>query len=389
MSKSTEVVAELKEIEYVTKLSNSLEVFKTDDLLSGRLSSKGSFILRTGKDEYAFSQWVSPKRTRTFPFARVYDTLCRKNRVTLIPFCKDEGADGDRDFLQWDTVSLMSLLNVYVVVGYYAKAEKNMRPGQSHKNKISNQVFDYNYVGKKLCELQNYHSSALHWNLKQMEQMHEVAELTLKTYRKISKKTGVLLHGENGIKRRIEIAEKDASRFRKLSRQLAREAQVRESLTDQPKEKTIGEKAVITLKNLLGGIYYWTLDECFVLDGCVFLVEKKHSGRKFIPSENDIKDAFVKLALFSNISRLKYNGRELPYYAAVGLTSETVRGVLHSKMSDIELDRFFSSNKFNANSGDFILSAISEARCNSFGLFIVNSKEMASRQDRILKKLNG
>lgn len=389
MNKSDEIVAELKEIEYVTKLSDSLEVFKTDDLLSGKLSSKGSFILRTEKDEYAFSQWVSPKRTRTFPFARVYDTLCRKNRVTLIPFCKDEGADGDRDFLQWDTVSLMSLLNVYVIVGYYVKAEKNMRPGQRHKNKISNQVFDYSYVGGKLCELQNYHSSALHWNLKQMEQLHEVAELALKTYRKISETTGVRLHGENGIKRRIEIAEKDASRFRKLSRQLAREAQIRESLTDQPKEKTIGKKSVITLKNLLGGIYYWTLDECFVLDECVFLVEKKHSGRKLIPSENDIKDAFVKLALFSNISGLKYNGRELPYYAVVGLTSETVRGLLHSKMSDIELGRFFSANKFNANSKGFILSAISEATCNKFGLFIVNSREMASRQDRILEELNG
>jgi len=109
----------------------------------------------------AFSQWVSPKRTRTFPFARVYDTLCRKNRITLIPFCKDEGADGDRDFIQWDTVSLMSLLNVYVIIGYYNKAEKNTRPGQVYKNKISNQIFDYSHVVRSHdCRLS---FSALHW----------------------------------------------------------------------------------------------------------------------------------------------------------------------------------------------------------------------------------
>jgi len=75
----TNIVAELKKIEYITNLSNSLKVFELDDFLTGKLSSKGSFILKIGGEEYAFSQWVSPKRTRTFPFARVYNTLSRKN----------------------------------------------------------------------------------------------------------------------------------------------------------------------------------------------------------------------------------------------------------------------------------------------------------------------
>jgi len=227
----TNIVAELKKIEYITNLSNSLKVFELDDFLTGKLSSKGSFILKIGGEEYAFSQWVSLKRTRTFPFARVYNTLSRKNRVTLIPFCKDEGADGDRDFLQWDTVSLMSLLNVYVIVGYYASAEKNKRPEQRHKNKISKQVFDYYYVNKQLNKLQSYHSSALHWNLDQVEQLSEVAELTLKAYKKISNRTGVLLHSEDGIRKRIEIVKEDAGKFRNMSRQLARHAQIRETLT--------------------------------------------------------------------------------------------------------------------------------------------------------------
>ena len=389
MSESANIFAELKEIEYTPKISSQLEVFGPDQLLSGELSSNGSFILQTGSEEYAFSQWVSPKRTRTFPFARVYDTLCRENRVTLIPFCKDEGADGDRDFIQWDTVSLMSLLNVYVIVGYYSSAKKNLRPGQEHKNKISEQVFDYEYVMKQLKELQGYHSSALHWNLKQMEQLSDVAEMTLESYRRISEETGVLLHGEKGIRNRIGIATADASRFRDLSRQLAEKAQIRETLTEQPKEKTIGRKAVVTLQDLMGGIYYWTVDECFVLDGHVFLVEKKHSRGKLLPTINDIKDAFIKSALFSNIDTLKYNGEEMPCCTVVGLTSEIIQGFLHSNMSDRDMDNFFSMNGIKGKKKEQMLSSVDEAQSNTFGLFVISSADAIGRQESILQELRG
>ncbi len=387
MKKSANIFAELKEIQYKTKISKSLEVFNLNDFLNGKTSSKSNFILKSGEEEYALSQWISPKRTRSFPFARVYDTLCRKNRVTLIPFCKDEGADGDQDFLQWDTVSLMSLLNVYVIICYYIKAEKNKRPGQENKNKISKQILDYDYIGKQIGELKNYHSSALHWNLKQMEKLPDIGKLTLYYYQKISIQTGVLLHGENGIKDRIKTAEKDALKFRDLSRELAKRAQIRETLTSQPKEKVIGQKAVLTLKNLLGGMYYWTVDECLVLDGCVFLVEKKHSKHKLFPSQNDLKDAFLKLALFSNINNLKYNNMDMPYYSAVGLTSKTVCGVLHSEMSDEELREFFLKNRVGNKDKKFILSAIDEAKRNFFGLFIVNEKSSINEQGSILQNL--
>lgn len=82
---------------------------------------------------------VSSKRTRSYPYARVYDRLAfQGKKVTIIPIFKDEGLDGDRDFLQWDTVSLMSLLGVYVIIGYYVSAT----PNPNYKNKITNQRFD-------------------------------------------------------------------------------------------------------------------------------------------------------------------------------------------------------------------------------------------------------
>lgn len=83
-----------------------------------------------------------PKRSRSYPYARVYDSLQKSKRITVIPIVKDEGIGGDRDFIQWDTTSLMSLLEVYVIFGYYNRAIINPR----RPNKITGQQFDNNLV---------------------------------------------------------------------------------------------------------------------------------------------------------------------------------------------------------------------------------------------------
>ncbi len=75
--------------------------------------------VNTDKGKFAISKWVSPKRTRSYPYERVYNTLGFSKKITIIPIIKDEGAKGDRDFIQWDTISLMSLLDVYVILAYY------------------------------------------------------------------------------------------------------------------------------------------------------------------------------------------------------------------------------------------------------------------------------
>jgi hypothetical protein len=42
----------------------------------------------------------------------VYNTLNYVKRATIVPFVKDEGIDGDRDFIQWDTISLMNIMTL-------------------------------------------------------------------------------------------------------------------------------------------------------------------------------------------------------------------------------------------------------------------------------------
>ncbi|OEG69247.1 hypothetical protein ATZ36_10660 [Candidatus Endomicrobiellum trichonymphae] len=94
---------------------------------------------------------------------------------------KDEGKCGDRDFLQWDTVSMMSLLDIYMIFAYYSDAEKL-------ENKIAEQKFDNNYVISKIKEIEGYHSSGLHWNLKELADLHFIADKIKYSYLRIEKK---------------------------------------------------------------------------------------------------------------------------------------------------------------------------------------------------------
>lgn len=163
-------------------------------------------LLKVCDTSFALSKWVSPKRTRSYPYARVYDTInaCATKVVAVIPIVKDEGVRGDRDFLQWDTVSLMSLLNVYVIPAYYCDAERSNKPG-----KITNQRFDKDYVNGKLQELADYCASALHWNLKELSKknLNKLMKKVIACYEKISQETGVNMHPRDGLiefKNRIE-----------------------------------------------------------------------------------------------------------------------------------------------------------------------------------------
>ncbi|MDW8096169.1 MAG: hypothetical protein RMI51_05145 [Aquificaceae bacterium] len=88
------------------------------------ISGLSKFIVRVKSDYMAVCKWVSPKRTRSYPYARVYDILSQhtSKKVAIIPVIKDEGKAGDRDFLQWDTVAMLSLLGVYAIPAYYCWA---------------------------------------------------------------------------------------------------------------------------------------------------------------------------------------------------------------------------------------------------------------------------
>jgi hypothetical protein len=259
------------------------------------------------KKKVAVSWWVSPKRTRSYPYARVYDTLVFSGKkITIIPAIKDKGAEGDRDFLQWDTISLMSLLGVYVVIAYYVNADRNPR----YENKITSQRFDMQYIRNEINDLLSYQSDALHWNLSRVSEISQIAETALRSYDRISDKLGVRMHSRESALRRIMELRKGLEDFMNSSRQRAEKAQERESVTSQPKERLEGTKAKITITNYLGGKYFFTCDEAEVHGNEVYLIEAKHTKTDDLPKIGDIKEGLLRMVLFTNLRNVIVDGQQ-------------------------------------------------------------------------------
>lgn len=321
-----DLLTKIKGIKYKPFLCRDLEIFDSKNL-EKTLSSYASFILKISKkNQVAISWWVSAKRTRSYPYARVYDTLgFSGKKITIIPVVKDEGKEGDRDFLQWDTVSLMSLLGVYVIVAYYSDAERSKK----YRHKITNQRFDTKYIKQKISEILSYQSDALHWNLAHIDNIGQIGQKALEVYGKISKRLKVEMHSWQTAEKRITELLKGKDEFMKLSRMLAEKAQRRERLTIQPKENLSGTKAIITIRNYLGGYYYLTSDETEIRKNNVVLIEGKHSKTNSLPSLEDIKDGLLKMILFTNLEDVKIDGKN---YKPLAVLKLTVKGKFNKSL---------------------------------------------------------
>jgi hypothetical protein len=316
-----EIFANIKAVRYTPLLCRSLDTYEMGQLESILSEKRGpvDFILRIDdKNKLAVSRWVSAKRTRSYPYARVYNTLSfAGKKVTIIPVFKDEGEKGDRDFLQWDTVSLMSLLGVYVIISYYADASVNPRL----RGKITDQRFDFGCIKSEIRRLLSYQSDALHWNLEQIDKIAEIAKIALESYEGISQKLSIKMHSKESALKRIAELSEGKEKFKSLSRGLAHKAQERESVTTQPKEHLAGTKAVITIKNYLGGYYYFTSDEVELKQNEVYLIEGKHTKSGKLPSEDDIKDGLLRMALFANLDNVEIDGQAHKPVAVLKLTT--------------------------------------------------------------------
>ncbi len=362
----------IKSIDYKKALTENLPICGGDDVNAWAAKCCINYENCT----YAVSKWVSPKRTRSYPYSRVYDTLstCGGKVITIIPIIKDEGLDGDMDYLQWDTISLMSLLNVYVIIAYYNEADKNDRKGRK-PNKITNQRFDSSYVVNKLNELNSYHSSALHWNLKQLERenLEFLLNLSIDGYKNISNKLSIKIHDISNIQKFKNKISEARNSFMNLSRNKAKQAQNRESLTIQPKEAlSNGEKMTIEIENYLGGNYYLTVDDVIIKDK-YYLIESKHTNSGLLPALDDIKDGLLKMFIFSNIDELKTKEGSVNFKPVLRLTSEKLQGKIEENSSEKSLNSFFICNNFNESQKKLIKTLIKEANMNNFGILVEKS----------------
>ncbi|MBF0377445.1 MAG: hypothetical protein HQK72_08160 [Desulfamplus sp.] len=360
------IFAEIEGIEYKIKLPNNLQEIDFRNFDVNRMPV--CCLIKGKKYNFAISKWVSPKRTRSYPFERVYNTLSTSKKFTVIPIIKDEGSEGDRDFLQWDTVSLMSLLDVYVIFAYYNKAENH----KTRKNKITNQEFNNEYIISKIDEIGNYHSSALHWNLKETkDSLPNLIEKVKNHYCEIGNKLNVKFHSSNGIDKFQKQFENGVNSFMETSREKAKEAQHREQSTLQPKEiLETATKATITIKNYLGGLYYLTTYEIQIKEDSLYLIEGKHSKHAKLPSISDIKDGLIKMILYSNLIKVSINNKYFKPVPTLKLTSSKLIDKFDSTFSETQKNNFFEINKLNSKQIELMNNLILESKVNGFELIL-------------------
>jgi hypothetical protein len=365
-----ELTAKIKGIKYKVCLLNNLEVI---DVANFDINdAPAAFLLNDNHNVFAVSKWVSPKRTRSYPYERVYNTLQFGKKITIIPIIKDEGLAGDRDYLQWDTISLMSLLDVYVLLAYYDKAEINPR----NKNKITNQQFNNDYIISQINEIKEYHSSALHWNLNELNiNLQKIITEVKQSYSNIEQRTGVKLHNIDGIDNFRDKIGNDVSHFMQYSRSKAKQAQAREVVTIQPKESlSSSSKMKITITNYLGGQYFLTVDEVIFDKDTLLLIESKHSKNEILPSIGDVKDGLVKMILFSNLNDVLANGNKIKFEPVLSLTSDKLIGGISLKSTKKEILDFTISNNFFDKQIILLEAIMNEAKHNNFTINIHHSK---------------
>lgn len=315
---------------------------------------------------FALSKWVSPKRTRSYPYARVYDTFSSSASkvVTIIPLIKDEGASGDMDYLQWDTLSLMSLLNVYVIIAFYDEAQ----PHPKYKDKITQQKLNNEYILEQLNKLCDYHQSALHFNLNQLsaQNLSNLTNLAKNAYINLSKSLNIMLHNPQNIDKFATKITQNKDDFISFSRDKAKRAQNAESLTTQPKEHIgVGQKGKIIIENYLGGQYFFTIDDIFLKNDILHLCESKHSKSALLPSSDDIKDGLLKLMLYNNLAKIQGFSH---FKVVLRLTSSALKA--NFKLPNSNLNAFIAQHKFSSAQQAMLNSLNKEASNNNFEIWI-------------------
>lgn len=363
------ISAEIEKINYKQFVNDNLKTSKLENFDINK--SQGAFLISNDKETIAVSRWISPKRTRSYPYERVYDTLAHNGKkVTIIPVVKDEGLGGDRDFLQWDTVSLLSLLDVHVVLAYYNSAEKNTK----RADQITSQKFDNNYINARLKEVFDFKGTAREWNEREAKQLKAIFEKAKSSYAEISKQTGTYLHDSTALDELIKYAE-TPQKFIEFSRSKAEKAQDREFNTTQPKEAlSTDTKGKVTITNALFGKYFFTVDETKIEPQTVYLIEAKHSQRAKFPSKNDIKDGLIKMMIYTNLQNVRVGAKKTNFKVQIRLTSNQLKGSTNSDAKTEETDKFFTENSFNSTDKTFFQKLFTEARENKFTIILEHAE---------------
>ncbi|OIO30269.1 hypothetical protein AUJ77_03440 [Candidatus Nomurabacteria bacterium CG1_02_43_90] len=362
---------------------NKLNEYKLADFDVNEASASG-IVEIDEKNKVAYSKWVTPKRTRSYPFARIYDTYSfGGKRITIIPIIKDEGIGASKnksnnDRINFITLSWMNLTNVFVILAWYSDAEKKT------EYRITSQKFDTNYIKKKIKEISEYQFDAHHWNNEHfIKDFRDVYEKAVSSYDAISEKLSVKLHPSSGHKAFLEkIIDKSnpktisLNNFASETLAKSRLAAAREVVVKHKNEHLSleSEKLVFEIVNNLGGSYFLTADEIIIDEDKKQLIiqEAKNATTEKLPKSADIKDGLFKILLFSQIKTIHIDEIKYDYKVSLKLTGR-ISSSLKLPTTQENIASFVHKEKISRPDTASITMLNEEATENDYEVEITNN----------------
>lgn len=375
MSELFEFRGIVRNIRYNPQLRSLLKTYAFNEFDVNK--SGGSAIVTMDADgsTLGLSKWKSPKRTRTYPLARIYNTYHLPKRVTVIPIFKDEGINGDNDRINFITFSWMNLMNVYIILAWYDTAGKHSR----RDGKITEQHFDNPYVQEKLLEIYHYQQTALHWNIMHFERdFASIYRRAVESYERISSATGVAIHSSQlqlkALESYLSNGVFDPKRFQAATLERSRSAANREIYTLHRFELLEdGMKGLFFITNYLGGEYHLTADEILKSNDTIIIQESKNASRGRLPSRTDIQDGLFKLILFANMEELYLGETRIAFETRLKLTGD-LRGTLRLPSEANDIMDYGKRNQFTMKQIDLLLLLNHEAAANRPLQIVLGSK---------------
>ncbi|MHA1248896.1 MAG: hypothetical protein ACTSRP_02775 [Candidatus Helarchaeota archaeon] len=307
-----------------------------------QIVSKNQFINSSSRESYwrlkideiifDIFKFTTPKRTRSFPFARLFPLLFNNTlKVALIPIVKDEGVQ--TDFLGLETIAILNIFNVYSIINYYESAEiKHL----DNKFRLTNQKLNFKEIYENLQNIVDKNIDVHKWNESIAHKYPKILLKAKRAYENIANKLKIDSENITCIKK-IEkihlkkINEEGFEKYLQLRNKWKKVSQYSELHTIQPKEDTIdiypGKPLDILFKDNLGFKtplkFRTAIDEFIQIDNNLIFIEKKRNN-----SLNNIIESIFREIIYKN---LVFSNSKFKIHFAIGITDDNLKGICYSR----------------------------------------------------------
>ena len=285
-------------------------------------------------ENIAISVWTTPKRTKTPPWPRVYETLSYSGKkITIIPVQASYGLYGDHNIIQPSTISwITAMADIYVIIGVYTNASKKAKGAPSantnpHKQStqgkavFTNFKFDLDYIENQITEIIEKNPKVNDWNLLQIRKIPKLLSESIEHNKRLGEKLGV------------EIAYPSKCIWNNHDEFLAEfdkrsaDAQNREYNSSQKLENVPGNKGKVEINVQHFPKLHLTADSMEVNENekIITLLEGKNSTKETFPPPGMVLEQLVKFMVFKNcdfqINEDVYQKRLICYVTGTGKPS--------------------------------------------------------------------